>query len=244
MDEFDRLTEHVVEQVRADEPGTLVYIVHAVPTAPLQRILYEVYQDHQAYDEHRARPYIVEYEADRRRCVLATNVIELGLRQAKVSPFPSFSTISDLLSESGIDLTGVTRSARGRGRDRDPARQGRGGRSAADDRSPDGRYPDGPYQAGRYQDGPHRDGGYRRLSLTAPTRTAALTTALTLTALTRRSLPRGALPRRPLPDGPYQDGGWHDQPPAPGHYPPGDGAADEPGYHGWAELRREDSGYQ
>jgi hypothetical protein len=93
--------------VRAREPDTLVYIVHAVPTAPNQRILYEVYRDRAAYDEHLQRPYLVRYEAERRPFVLATNEIELGLQQAKVSPLPS---ISDILSESGIDLTGVTRS--------------------------------------------------------------------------------------------------------------------------------------
>ena len=111
--EFDRLTEQVVEQVRAKEPGTLVYIVHAVPTAPMQRILYEVYQDRQAYDEHLSQPYMTRYVAERRSMVLATNAIELGLQQAKMSPLPSYSAISDLLSESGIDLTGVTRSPRG-----------------------------------------------------------------------------------------------------------------------------------
>jgi quinol monooxygenase YgiN len=110
VEEFDRLTELVVAQVRAREPGTLVYIVHAVPTAPMQRILYEVYRDRAAYDEHMQRPYVIRYEAERRPFVLASNVIELGLRQAKVSPLPS---ISDILTESGIDLTGVTRSPRG-----------------------------------------------------------------------------------------------------------------------------------
>jgi len=113
LDEFDRLTEQVVEQVRAKEPGTLVYIVHAVPTAPMQRILYEVYQDRPAYDEHLSQPYMTRYVAERRSMVLATNAIELGLQQAKMSPLPSYSAISDLLSESGIDLTGVTRSPRG-----------------------------------------------------------------------------------------------------------------------------------
>ena len=113
LDEFDRLTGQVVEQVRAKEPGTLVYIVHAVPTAPMQRILYEVYEDRPAYDEHLARPYMTRYVTERRSMVLATNAIELGLQQAKMSPLPSYSAISDLLSESGIDLTGVTRSSRG-----------------------------------------------------------------------------------------------------------------------------------
>jgi quinol monooxygenase YgiN len=121
IDDFDLLTERVVEQVRADEPGTLVYIVHAVPTAPMQRILYEVYQDRTAYEEHLAQPYMTRYVAERRSMVLASNAIELGLQQAKVSPLASYDAISDMLSESGIDLTGVTRSARGAagsGRDR------------------------------------------------------------------------------------------------------------------------------
>ncbi|HEY2551870.1 MAG TPA: antibiotic biosynthesis monooxygenase [Streptosporangiaceae bacterium] len=96
--EFDRLTERVVEEVRSREPDTLVYIVHGVPSAPLQRILYEVYKDRAAYDEHMQRPYVARFEAERRPCVLATNVIELGLQQAKVSPFPS---IADILDQTG-----------------------------------------------------------------------------------------------------------------------------------------------
>src|SRR5262249_26333458 len=115
LDEFDRMTERVVEEVRSREPGTLVYIVHAVPTAPMQRILYEVYRDRAAYDEHLTQPYVSRYVAARQSMVLATNAIELGLQQAKVTPLPSYSAISDILSESGIDLTGVTRSARGAG---------------------------------------------------------------------------------------------------------------------------------
>jgi quinol monooxygenase YgiN len=113
LGDFDRMTEGVVQQVTTLEPGTLVYIVHAVPTAPMQRILYEVYRDRAAYDEHLAQPYVARYVAERRTMVLATNAIELGLQQAKISPLPSYSAISDILSESGIDLTGVTKSSRG-----------------------------------------------------------------------------------------------------------------------------------
>lgn len=87
--EFDRLTDQVVEQVRAHEPDTLVYVVHGVPSAPLQRILYEVYRDQAAYDDHTSQPYIREFEVGRLPLVLATNVIELGVRQAKVSPIGS-----------------------------------------------------------------------------------------------------------------------------------------------------------
>jgi quinol monooxygenase YgiN len=103
--DFDRLTRHVVKQVRANEPDTLVFIVHAVPSAPMQRILYEVYRDRGAYEEHKRQPYVAGFESDRRPYVLATNVIELGLQQAKVSPLPS---ISDLLSDTGYDLLNDT----------------------------------------------------------------------------------------------------------------------------------------
>ncbi len=105
VDDFDRLTKQVVEQVRAQEPDTLVYIVHAVPSAPMQRILYEVYRDRAAYEAHKRQPYVLAFEADRRPYVLATNIIELGLQQAKVSPLPS---VTDLLSDTGFDLLGDT----------------------------------------------------------------------------------------------------------------------------------------
>lgn len=122
VEEFDRLTDWVVGQVRSKEPGTLVYIVHAVPTVPLQRILYEVYRDRAAHEEHSRRRYVMTYQAEQRSFVLTTNVIELGLKQAKVSPLPSISAISDILSESGIDLTGITRSSQA-SRETQPRRQ-------------------------------------------------------------------------------------------------------------------------
>src|SRR4249919_3228292 len=79
-EEFDRLAQAVVEKVKTLEPDTLAYIVHGVPSAPMQRILYEVYSDEAAFTEHGDRPYIQEFEEERRPYVLATNVIELGVR--------------------------------------------------------------------------------------------------------------------------------------------------------------------
>ncbi len=106
VDEFDQLTARVVEQVRSREPDTLVFIVHAVPSAPMQRILYEVYRDRAAFQWHTQQPYVRQFEADRRPYVLATNVIELGLQQAKVSAFPS---VTDLFGEPGYDTSGFER---------------------------------------------------------------------------------------------------------------------------------------
>src|SRR5215472_12492706 len=85
-EEFDRLAQAVVEKVKALEPDTLAYIVHGVPSAPMQRILYEVYRDEATFTEHGHQPYIQDFEEERKPCVLATNVIELGVRQAKLSP--------------------------------------------------------------------------------------------------------------------------------------------------------------
>jgi quinol monooxygenase YgiN len=85
-EEFDRLAKDVVDQVKQREPDTLVYVMHGVPSAPMQRILYEVYRDSAAFDEHSHQPYVEHFEEVKQPFVLATNVIELGVRQAKVMP--------------------------------------------------------------------------------------------------------------------------------------------------------------
>jgi quinol monooxygenase YgiN len=87
--EFDRLAEEAAEQVRTGEPDTLVYVIHVVPNAPMQRIFYEIYQDRAAFDSHENQPYMQRFVTERRACVLATNVIELRLKYAKVAPLPS-----------------------------------------------------------------------------------------------------------------------------------------------------------
>jgi quinol monooxygenase YgiN len=92
-EDFDRLAERTVEAVRRHEPDTLVFVVHTVPNAPLQRIFYEVYRDRMAYKEHRQRPQIEEFFAKHRPYVLATNVIELDLQYAKVSALPSLAAL-------------------------------------------------------------------------------------------------------------------------------------------------------
>ncbi len=85
-EEFERLASEVVEQVKSREPDTLVYVMHEVPAAPMQRILYAVYRDEAAFDRHERQPYIRQFEEEREPYVLATNVIELGVRHAKFTP--------------------------------------------------------------------------------------------------------------------------------------------------------------
>jgi hypothetical protein len=52
----------------------------------MQRILYAVYRDAAAFDRHERQPYIRQFEEEREPYVLATNVIELGVRHAKFAP--------------------------------------------------------------------------------------------------------------------------------------------------------------
>jgi quinol monooxygenase YgiN len=85
-DDFERLASEVVEQVKNREPDTLVYVMHGVPAAPMQRILYAIYRDEAAFDRHERQPYIRQFEEEREPYVLATNVIELGVRHAKFMP--------------------------------------------------------------------------------------------------------------------------------------------------------------
>ena len=87
--DFDRLAEQAAEEVRTGEPDTLVYVIHLVPNAPLQRIFYEIYRDRAAFESHESQPYMQRFVAERRTCVLATNVIELRLKYAKVAPLPN-----------------------------------------------------------------------------------------------------------------------------------------------------------
>lgn len=175
IEDFDQLTEQIVEQVQAREPDTLVYIVHAVPSAPLQRILYEVYRDRAAYEDHRQQPYVVRFEAERRPYVLATNVIELGLQQAKVSPLPS---ISDILEQTGTNMKAIgsedlPRPVSGRDRDldlpgsrpRDPGPRDSGPRDSGSrdpgsrDSGPPGYSPSG-YSPPRYGPSGYSPSGY------------------------------------------------------------------------------------
>ena len=87
--EFDRLAERAAEGVRTAEPDTLVYVIHVVPKAPQQRIIYEIYRDRAAFMSHERQPHIRQFTADRGPCVLATNIIDLRLKYAKVAALGS-----------------------------------------------------------------------------------------------------------------------------------------------------------
>jgi quinol monooxygenase YgiN len=88
-DAFDKLAEETVEAVQRSEPDTLIFVCHGVKSAPLQRIVYELYRDEVGFTEHQRQPHMERFATERQALVLATNVIELTVNAAKVVPLPT-----------------------------------------------------------------------------------------------------------------------------------------------------------
>jgi quinol monooxygenase YgiN len=80
---YDRLVAETVEQIKAHEPGTLIYAVHTVKDQPLQRIFYELYQDKDAFDAHGQTPHTQRYLAQRDQYLASTEVGWLTLTGGK-----------------------------------------------------------------------------------------------------------------------------------------------------------------
>lgn len=79
---FDQLANAVVAEVSKREPDTLLFASHTVPSAPLQRIVYAIYRDELAQEEHEQQPHVMEFTRRLSGHVVATNVIELSLSGA------------------------------------------------------------------------------------------------------------------------------------------------------------------
>ena len=80
---FDRLTSETVEQIRAHEPGTLLYAVHRVEGEPDIRLFYELYRDRAAFDHHEAQIHTRRFLAERGRYLVGFDVDELSVIVAK-----------------------------------------------------------------------------------------------------------------------------------------------------------------
>ncbi|MFC4562692.1 putative quinol monooxygenase [Nocardiopsis mangrovi] len=81
-DMFDDYADDVVDQVSRREPDTLLFACHTVPSAPQQRIVYAIYRDELAHEEHEQQPHVADFVRRSAGCVVATNVIELALSGA------------------------------------------------------------------------------------------------------------------------------------------------------------------
>ncbi|MFC7326401.1 putative quinol monooxygenase [Marinactinospora rubrisoli] len=84
-DAFDDCADEVVEEVSRHEPDTLLFACHTVPSAPSQRIVYAMYRDQLAYEEHQQQPHVIAFARRRAPHVVATNVIELSLSGASAT---------------------------------------------------------------------------------------------------------------------------------------------------------------
>ncbi|MFI8083694.1 putative quinol monooxygenase [Kitasatospora sp. NPDC086009] len=62
---FDELAGEALEGIRSEEPGTLVYVNHAVPEEPHVRVFYELYADREAFEAHERQPHVRRFLAER-----------------------------------------------------------------------------------------------------------------------------------------------------------------------------------
>ncbi|MGW7100275.1 putative quinol monooxygenase [Streptomyces sp. NPDC054838] len=66
---FDALVQETLDGIRAYEPGTLSYVVHAVADAPNERLFYELYADREAFDQHEQQAHTRRFLAEREKYV-------------------------------------------------------------------------------------------------------------------------------------------------------------------------------
>lgn len=64
-DAFDALVAETLALIRAEEPGTVVYVVHRELGAPAVRVFYELYRDETAFETHEAQPHVAHFLAER-----------------------------------------------------------------------------------------------------------------------------------------------------------------------------------
>jgi len=65
-DDFDRLVEQTTTRIRAEEPGTLLYLCHRVQGEPGARVFYELYRDDEAFRAHEVAVHVREFHARRK----------------------------------------------------------------------------------------------------------------------------------------------------------------------------------
>jgi quinol monooxygenase YgiN len=70
---FDVLAAETLKGIR-QEPGTLVYINHAVPDEPTVRVFYELYADREAFEAHEAQPHVRRFLTERGQYLSSTEV--------------------------------------------------------------------------------------------------------------------------------------------------------------------------
>ena len=80
---FDDLVARTGEQIRANEPGTVIYAVHRVDGRPLELVFYELYRDKDAFEEHESKDYVRAFLSERDQYLSATEVDRLDFVSGK-----------------------------------------------------------------------------------------------------------------------------------------------------------------
>ena len=81
--DFDQLVAETAADIRAREPGTLVYACHTVDGAPRERIFYELYASRAAFDGHEHQEHTRRFLTQRQPLLESTHVDFLSLTGGK-----------------------------------------------------------------------------------------------------------------------------------------------------------------
>jgi quinol monooxygenase YgiN len=71
---FDELMARTLAGIRADEPGTLVYVCCRIDGAPLARLFMEVYADRAAFEQHERTPATMRFLTERTPLIASSRV--------------------------------------------------------------------------------------------------------------------------------------------------------------------------
>jgi quinol monooxygenase YgiN len=73
---FDQLVGVTTARIRAEEPGTLLYLCHRVQDEPTARIFYELYRDREAFQIDEVQPHFKEFHAQRKALMAGPERVE------------------------------------------------------------------------------------------------------------------------------------------------------------------------
>ncbi|WP_062984429.1 putative quinol monooxygenase [Nocardia anaemiae] len=83
---FDRLVADTVAAIAEHEPHTVLYVAHTVEGEPLSRVIYEVYRDRDAFEEHQRQPHLRNFLEQRNNYVASARVEFLAPTTSKGLP--------------------------------------------------------------------------------------------------------------------------------------------------------------
>jgi quinol monooxygenase YgiN len=83
---FDALVDETLGLIRAREPQTVIYACHQVEGAPNSRILYELYEDRAAFDEHESGEHVRRFLAEREQFLARPPRVEFLALPPRLQP--------------------------------------------------------------------------------------------------------------------------------------------------------------